>query len=280
MGVNVGMNAITSGGLGISTILLVIMGILLVSASNKVHDIPEYESSSGLKKAHDDLKTAYWLIFIAAGVLLLLSIAYGGHETAWCPSEWIHSFIFVLVFVALIIGIIYAYIVLNDLYNPELEDTNGATSFIWASLLIGAIAFMGVAAVGTGRIGYNAGRGDVNKRVRHAEDKVHEMHSAITGKPNDFVPPVDHCASCEEPETPCGPAPVPAVMVAPVNQGPDRLPPVQQYQPRPQYQPTYQSQYQPTYQSQEFVGPPTVTRHSTVTTSQPMVTTSSPRRFV
>lgn len=267
MGLNVGANALASGGLGISTILLVVMGVLLVSASNKVREIPEYESSSALKKADNDLKTAYWLAFIGAGVNLLLGIAYAGHETAWCPSEWVHTLVFVLLFAALVISIIYAYIVLNDLYNPDLEDRNGADGFIWAALLIGALAFTGIGAIGVGRVGYNVSRTDVQKRVRHAESKVHEMHSVVTGKPNDFVPPLD-CG--EEPESPNGPAPAPAMMVIPannqmnqmnqMNQGPVILPQVPQQQ----------------FRTQQFVGNPTVTRHSVVTTSQPMVTTSSP----
>ena len=275
MGLNVGANVLTSGSLGLATIILVVMGILLVSASNKLSQLDEFESSSTLKKAHSDLKTAYWLIFISAGIGLLLGIAYAGHETAWCPSEWIHTMVFILMYAALIIGFIYAYIALNDIYNPDIDDRNGADGFIWASLLVGAFAFMLVSAAGTGRIGYNAARGDVTHRVRHAEKKIHEMHSMVTGKVNDFVEPVDKCGSCEDPEPPCGKAPVPTMMVMPqdnhtyhVNQGmnqnngPVRLPQVPQYQ---------------TQQSHQFVGPPTVTRHSMVTTSQPSMTTSSPQ---
>lgn len=297
MGLNVGMNALTSGGLGLSTVLFVVMGILLVNASRKVAELPEFESSSELKKANSDLKTAYALIFIAAGITLLLAIAYGGHEVAWCPSEWIHSLLFFLLMVALVIGIIYAYIALNDLYHPEIENTNGSTAYIWASLLIGAIAFMVTAAVGSGRIGYNAARGDVKKRVHHAEDKLHELHSHVTGKPNDFVREKGRCDS-EDPEVPCGQAPVP-VMVQQPQQGYQSQAPQQSYQSQTYQPPQYQvqqsmpqtqinqslpqspvrlptvNQNQPT---QRFVGNPTVTSHSVVTTSQPVVTSSSPRQ--
>ena len=253
MGVNVGVNSLTAGGLGLSTILLVVMGILLVSATKKVESIPDFEDSSKLKKAKNDLTTAYTLIFIAAGLTLLLGIAYGGHEVAWCPSEWVHGVLYLLVTVALVIGIVYAYIALYDIYSPEVDNDNGSTSFIWAAMLIGALSFMVVAATGSGRVGYNVARNDVRTRVRHAEDKVHEMHSAVTGKQNDFVPPKDRCESCEEPEAPCGQAPIPhGMMLVPVNQnvnqGPVKLPTVSQ---------TYQNQtYQPNYQ-QQVVGPPT-----------------------
>ena len=46
MGLNVGLNAVTTGGLFIVTILLVIMSILLVSAATKVLEIPGYNPVS------------------------------------------------------------------------------------------------------------------------------------------------------------------------------------------------------------------------------------------
>lgn len=288
MGLNVGMNALSSGGLGLATVLFVVMGILLVNASRKVAELPEFESSSELKKANSDLKTAYALVFIAAGITLLLAIAYGGHEVAWCPSEWIHSLLFFLLLVALVIGIVYAYIALNDLYRPDIENTNGSTAYIWASLLIGAIAFMVTAAIGSGRVGYNVARNDVRKRVNHAEDKLHELHSHVTGKPNDFVREKGRCES-EDPEVPCGQAPVP-VMVQQQPQGyQSQVYQPQQYQVQqslPQSQINQSLPQSPVrlpavnqgQQTQRFVGNPTVTSHSVVTTSQPMVTSTSPRQ--
>lgn len=259
MGLNVGLNALTSGGLVLATVLLVVAGILLVSAASKVRDIPEFEESSGLKKAENDLKTAYILMFIAAGVTLLLAVAYGGHEVAWCPSEWIHGIIYLLLVAIIVIAVIYAYIVLNDLYTPELADRNGSTAFIWASLLIGSIGFMVVMATASGRVGYNASMNDIKKRWREVERKVHESHSSITGQVNDFETPMDRCA-----KPPTSPAPMPEV-VAVVSPPPQSVP-----SPRANYQPVNVPLVQ---QQQRFAGPPTVTQHTV--TSQPIVTTST-----
>ena len=285
MGLNVGLNALTSGGLSLSVILLVVTGILLVSASNRVLELSDFDSSSELQKIYQNLRTAYALMFIAAIITLILAIAYGGHEVAWCPSEWIHSIIYVLLLAAMIIGIIYAYVALNDLYKPDIHDRNGSTSFIWAALVIGVITFMLIIATASGRVGYNVVKNNTNDRVRHAERKVHEMHSHITGVPNDYVEPVDKCA---EPD-PCAPVGmVPAGMmlvpthtvqhvptmiqpqvtvttVPTVPTSPVRLPSVPQ---------SYVAASVPQYQSQQFVGAPTVTRHSVVTTSQPVVSTT------
>ncbi len=307
MGLNVGVNALTSGGLSLCVVLLVVTGILLVSASQKVTRMDDFDSSSNLQKSYNNLRTAYGLMFIAAAITLILAVAYGGHETAWCPSEWIHGVIYVLLVAAVIIGVIYAYIALNDIYDSEIHNTNGSTSFIWAALIIGVLTFMLVIATASGRVGYNVARGGTNHRVRHAEAKIHEMHSHVTGQPNDYVPPIDHC--CEPEKPPCGSVPAGMIMMpvgpqleAPhqvihttgyqnmgyqsvgqqpvINQAPAvtvRTVPVQSSTTLPAVpRPSYDSQVIGSQMAQhQFVGSPTVTRHSVITTSQPVVTSST-----
>ena len=186
MGLNIGLNALTTGILSITTIFLVIMGILLVNASDKIDEIPEFNQSSTLQEAKDRLTTAYILIFIAAGVSLLLGIAYGGHDVVWSPTEWIHGFLFLVMLVLLVIGTIYAYTVLVDLYVPEISDRNGASSFIWAALLFAILTFMMAVITGSGRAGYNAVRSHATCRVNEAERKIHETHSHHTGEGIDY----------------------------------------------------------------------------------------------
>lgn len=287
MGLNVGVNALTSSGLILATVLLVVTGILLVSASSKVTKMDDFDSSTNLEKAYNNLRTAYGLIFIAAAITLILAVAYGGHETAWCPSEWIHGVIYVLLVAAVIIGVIYAYIALNDIYDAEDQNRRGSTSYIWAALIIGVLTFMLVIATASGRVGYNVARGGATRRVRHAEAKIHEMHSHVTGKPNDYVEPHDPCC---EPEKPACATNVPAGMVlVPVHQVQTQHPvvyssgqqspavtvrtvPVQSSATLPVVpRPSYDQQSM----GQQFVGSPTVTRHSVITTSQPVVTSST-----
>lgn len=286
MGMNVGANVLTSGGLGLTMILLLVTGIMLVIASNKLKEVPEFEGSTDLNNANSNLKTAYFLFFIATAISLILGILYAGHESAWCLSEWIHGVLYLLLYIAVVIGVIYAFLALNKIYTPELENNNGSAAFIWAALLIGSLAFITMTAVGSGRVGYGVSRNSATHRLRHAEHKLHEMHSAVTGLQNDFPGHKDRCGS----EQQCGmeAAPAPVMMV----EQPSRLPPVpaqvsvqtyptQNYQPVQSYQNvrTYPSAQSVNYQppTQSFVGAPTVTRHSVVTTSQPVVTTSSPR---
>lgn len=277
MGMNIGANVLTSGGLGLTMVLLLVTGIMLVVASNKLKEVPEFEGSSDLNNANNNLKTAYFLFFIATAIALILGILYAGHESAWCSSEWIHGVMYLLLYIAVVIGVIYAFLALNKIYTPELENNNGSAAFIWAALLIGSFAFMVMTATGSGRVGYGVSRNAATHRLRHAEHKLHEMHSAVTGLQNDFPGHKDRCGSEQ-----CGTVEAAPVMVM----SEPRLPPVPsqvsvQTYPSQSYQSvrTYPSAQTVSYQppTQSFVGAPTVTRHSVVTTSQPVVTTSSPR---
>ena len=252
MGLNVGLNALTSGGLFLSTVLLVVMGILLVTASNKVKDLDDFDDNDLLKRVDSNFRTAYILAFIAAGFSIILGIAYAGHEVAWCPSEWLHGGVYLLLYAAVIISIIYAYLGLNDVYSQDIPDRNGSDAFTWAALLVGVIAFLTITATGSGRVGYNASRSDITNRVRKAERKIHEAHSAVTGQPLDYEEPKDMCAP-----PPCSPAPAPPMYVQTpqtqqrVQTGPIQLP-----------------------QAARPLGPPITTSHTVTTTTQPMI---SPR---
>jgi len=265
MGLGIGANALTSGITFLGTILLVIMGILLVSSSKKVEQLPEFNRSSNLQKLRDNIKTAYILTFIAAGLVFLISIAYGGHESAWCPSEWWHGTFAVIALIILVIAVIFAYVALNDLYNPELEDTNGSVSFIWAYLVMSIFAFLILGGAASARVGYNVVSDNASKRINMVEKKFHEVHSAITGKPNEYEEPKNNCEDCvEEKEA------KPVV----VHQ--------QQYQPpvRTQFVPNQVVTVPrvPTQMVDQPVGPPIVTRHSVVTTSQPMLSSPVPQQ--
>jgi hypothetical protein len=184
MGLNIGFNALTSGGLLLVTILLVLTGILFLSAANKLASIPGYNSSSKLQNGYKKLQTAYILTFVAAGVALLLVFIYGGHEILWSPTEWIHTGLFLVMVAIMIIANVYAYVILNDLYVPELTNRNGTDSFIWAGLWLSVLAFFAIMAVGSGRFGYNAVRGKVQDHFDHFKTKVDETHMRVTGSGN------------------------------------------------------------------------------------------------
>jgi hypothetical protein len=251
MGLNIGANALTSGGLYVTTILLVIMGILLISASNKVKGIDDFEDSDKLKKLHDNLRTAYILTFIAAGILFLVGSAYAGHESVWCLSEWWHGLFGLITLVLFVIAVIVAYVALNDLYTPEIENRNGSDLFIWGSLVVAIFAFLGMGIVTSGRVGYHAVGTDTSDRLYTAEKKLHEAHSAVTGQAMEYKERPKFCG-----EDPCQDKN--KSMAAPVHK--------MVSQPVFSQQGLQQGGEQP-------LGPPIVTRHSVVTTSQPMLST-------
>ncbi len=186
MGLNIGVNAITSGGLFIVAIFLLIMAILILSAEKKIKEIPEFSQSKSLQDGRNKLQTSYILAFIAAGIALVLSIVYSGHEIWWCPTEWIHTVFFLIIIVLWLIAVIYIYSVMSDLYNPELEDINGTDNFIWAALWISLLAFLALFVVMSGRVGYNMTKDAVADRFTELEHKVHLTHSHLTGEPVDY----------------------------------------------------------------------------------------------
>lgn len=248
MGLNIGLNAITSGGLTIALVFLIIMGILLVSAANKVKAIPEFSQSSGLQNGYNKLKTAYILTFVAAGVALLLAILYGGHDIWWSPTEWIHSVIFLIIIALMLVATVYAYTVLYDLYTPELQDRNGADSFIWSALLFSILAFMIILTMATGRVGYNAARTGVRNRYNELERKVHQTHANLTGEPVNY-----DLIGAEDPSrrsSDCLPVQIPAQVS---NQLPNQViysSPVQSLQNQSPGQMIYSSVQSPVYSSQ------------------------------
>ena len=247
------------------------MAILLISASNKVRNIPEFNGSDRLKKIDKNLKTAYILTFIVAGIVFLIGSAYSGHETLWCPSEWWHGTFGVISLIILVIAIIYAYIALNDLYTPDLEDRNGSDLYIWASLIISIFAFLTVGAIGSGRVGYNAIGTDSSDRLYMAEKKLHETHSAITGQLMENKKRPSYCKDgCDNKKETSKSISQTYVMT-------EMEPKVVQRSPVHRIitkQEVAQQEFNGLRQDEQPLGPPIITRHSVVTTSQPMM--SSP----
>lgn len=186
MGLNVGLNALTTGGLFIATIFIVIMGILLISAERNIQEIPEYSQSSELQNGRSKLQTAYVLTFIAAGITLVLAIVYSGHDIWWCPPEWIHMVFFLIVIVLMVIAAIYAYVILENIYDPRLETRTGVDSFIWAALWFAVLGFLTLFVVGSGRAGYTAVREKMGDRLTDLEHKVHQSYACLTGEPVNY----------------------------------------------------------------------------------------------
>lgn len=189
MGLNIGVNAITTGVLFISTLFLLLMGILLVTAHSKVEEIETFLADDELQSIAGRLRAAYIIIFIAGALSLILMIAYVGHESWWNPSEWVHTAIFVITIILLILGLVLAYTAMNRLNVPTYQDEkNSADSYVWGSLLLGLFTFIVLIAAGSGRVGFNAMRSQAGKRILHAEEKVHQIHDSVVKGLNPYHP--------------------------------------------------------------------------------------------
>ena len=200
MGLNHSVNILTSGFLVSVVVFFVLMGYFLYEAYNKIGQVLEKGDSkrNDLQKINSTLnylKTAYVLAFIAAGMSLLLAVLYAGHESVISPSEYWHLALYVITYALLIISVIYAFMALNRLYDLGIEDRNGADSYIWASLFVALFGFLGLTASGSGRLGMNAARTSVQKRIGQAESNVNEHLPAIRGH-------IEHLRSSVEADIP------------------------------------------------------------------------------
>ena len=184
MGLNLGVNILTSGFLVTVLIFLAAMGILFVSASAKIEEVmiagdARTNDQKQLKSAFDAVRIAYVLSFIAARFALLLAILYAGHETVISPSEYWHLALYLITYVLWIIAMIYAYIALDKVYDIRISTRNGADAYIWAGMLMAIFAFIGLTATGSGRLGMNIMRSRATDRVNQAESKINEHLPAI-----------------------------------------------------------------------------------------------------
>lgn len=160
------------------------MGYFFCMAYSKMKKVLEQGDSKRndlgkLDSALNNIKVAYVLAFIAAGLSLLLSLLYAGHESVISPSEYWHLALFLITYALLVISVIYAFMVLNKLYDLRIEDRNGADSYIWAGLFVALFGFLGLTASSSGRLGMNIARGGASKRLQAAESKVNEHLPAI-----------------------------------------------------------------------------------------------------
>lgn len=189
------LSILTSGFLVTVVIFLALMGVLFWQSYSKVGGIlldndPQNDVTD-LSSALNDLKVAYIAAFIAAFLALVLAVLYAGHETVINPSEYIHLGIFVLVYIAWIVSVVYAAIALNKIYNTRITQRNGADAYIWAGMLLAIFSFVALTLSSSGRIGYNLVRSRTRSRVEAAEENINThlpaIHNAVVDTHNVVV---------------------------------------------------------------------------------------------
>lgn len=186
MGFNAGLSSITSGGLIITALFLVFMGIVITGARNKVRQNAQYNQRQSLQSAECRLTTAYILAFIAAGIIFLLAVIYAGQGVYWNPSEWIHMFFFFVALVLVVIAMIYVYLSLEEIYSPDYE-TNGADTYVWSSLFLGLFSVVFILLSMATRIGYNVAKNRVTKQWTKLKQTFNDEGSDVIQKVENFA---------------------------------------------------------------------------------------------
>lgn len=141
----------TSGLVGFSMVLLIIMAILIIIATDRVKNITGYSASDDLKASTDKLVWGQVLAWIAAGLALLLVLGYVTLHFINI-NEWVHLILWILIFTAIIISIVILAMALSDIDNANVNDDNSSTGYLWGALILGAVAFMVLLISGGWRI--------------------------------------------------------------------------------------------------------------------------------
>ncbi len=182
-----GLHSITSGFLVTVLIFFVLAGIVFLVANDKIDDVivngdSKKNNPDRLNKAFSNARIAYILIFIAAGIALLLSILYAGQERAWTIHQGWHTFLYFVTYILLIIAAIYAFCAINELNHLDVEEKNGSVTYLWIGLLLCLLGFIGLTGTGAGQIGMSGVRNKISSRVSSVEDNVNKHLPAIRGK--------------------------------------------------------------------------------------------------
>ena len=182
-----GLHSMTSGFLVTVLIFFVLAGILFLVAKDKIDDVivngdSKDNNKDRLKTAFDNANVASILIFIAAGIALLLSILYAGQERAWNIHQGWHAVLYFATYALLIISAIYAFIAINDLNKLDIREKNSADTYLWVGLLMCLLGFIGLTGTGAGQIGMSGVREQITNRVNKVEDNVNEHFLVVRAK--------------------------------------------------------------------------------------------------
>lgn len=131
-----------AGWLGVATVILIIMAILALVATNRVKNITGFSTNTNLSTAHSRLVWGQVFAWIAAALALILLLGYIVLHFL-NTSEWLHVILWILLFAALITSGVFLALALSEIdkLNSNI-DNNGAKSYIWGALIAGIIALI------------------------------------------------------------------------------------------------------------------------------------------
>ena len=153
-----------AGWVTVATILLIVMAILVLVATNRARDLANTGGTStnrvtSIDNIHNKLVWAQVFAWIAAGIALLLALGYVFLHFV-NTTEWIHLILWILLFAALITSGVFLIIALSDIDKITVNNDNGIKSYIWGALITGLIVLIVLLISGGWRIAANQGMVD------------------------------------------------------------------------------------------------------------------------
>lgn len=165
-----------AGWVTVATIILIVMAILILVATNRVRNLIGNTTNTSLQNIHSKLVWAQVFAWIAVGVGVLLVLGYIFLHFV-NTTEWIHLILWILLFAALITSGVFLAIALSDIDKITVNNDNGVKSYIWGALIAGLIALIILLISGGWRVATRQGLMD-QYYVPYAEP-------AYTGLPMD-----------------------------------------------------------------------------------------------
>ncbi len=151
-----------AGWVTVATILLIVMAILILVATNRARDWRNNNpnlNNSNINNVYNKLVWAQVFAWIAAGIALLLALGYVFLHFV-NTTEWVHLILWILLFAAIITSGILLIIALSDLDKMTINNDDGIKSYIWGALITGLIVMIVLLISGGWRIAANQGMVD------------------------------------------------------------------------------------------------------------------------
>ena len=131
-----------AGWVAVATILLIVMAILVLVATNRSNDLLNTNNTNtSINNIHNKLVWAQVFAWIAAGIALLLALGYVFLHFV-NTTEWLHLILWILLFASLITSGVFLAIALSDINKITINNNNGIKSYIWGALITGLVVLI------------------------------------------------------------------------------------------------------------------------------------------
>jgi hypothetical protein len=192
----------------IYTVLVLIAAILITIAANRITQVPEFNNNNGnLRNSRNWAIASYILLYISAGLGLLLAILYFAHMALKITSEFAHLIIFILLYVTVILAGIFTIVAIYYFNRANVSDNRSVPAYLYSGLVLAIIALLVALFSGGFRLYFL----NTTKKVV-TTSQTFTAQSSVNYEPSPMVSTMSMAPSYAPPVLPVSPAPVVATV--------------------------------------------------------------------